>query len=124
MYQFHQSGRVYHKRHTNIVTKDSRCGIDLADISKDAGSEPDTAEETTVPLVRVAIRCCRTVKGPGLLGQSVLCHFLEVVAVDDCTQWRLFVGRECGRWGLLEGVASVDAAFDVCIGFCRHGSFE
>ncbi|KAG9533798.1 hypothetical protein KCU93_g12, partial [Aureobasidium melanogenum] len=52
------------------MTEDSRCGINLADVPKDARSEPDTAEEATVSLVRVAIRCCRTVESPCLFCQS------------------------------------------------------
>lgn len=111
---------MHHERHTHIMTKNSRRGINLAHIPKDAGSEPDTTKEATISLIGIAICGCRTVERPCLFGKCVLCYFFEIVAVDYGTQWWFFVGLVGGRWGFFEGVASVDSALDGGIGFCGH----
>jgi len=120
MHQLDQRSRMHHKRHTNIMPQNRGRSINLAHISKDAGSEPDTAKETAVSLVGVAIRCCRTVECPCLFRECVFCYLFEIVAVDYGAQWWFLVGLICGWWGFFEGVAAVDSALDCGIGFGRH----
>lgn len=110
------------------MTKDRRLGANITDVAQEPWTEPNAAEEISVAFPRDAVRRCRRVERPRLLGDSSFGDVLEILRVNHRVDRRFLVQLQfrCGRWRwsrpFLRNGALVHASFQfrwVKI-YCEH----
>lgn len=99
MDQLSHSGGTDKQRETAVNAEDIRLGVDLADIAQHARTEKDAVEARLVRVAGDQISRSTGVERPCFPTDSARGNFLEIVGVDQCVEWWLFVVSQLGCLG-------------------------